>query len=115
MRACTCAEKVPLILIESTRRDRNAIRPKFSLHKCTVNRKNKGISSSSKKLYRIHPRRLAKEKTDEPLQTFQKSPIAACHVYASTGILKQESKFMNEIIKRKCDHEKEKERERKRE
>ena len=35
--------------------------------------------------------------------TFPKSPIAARQVFISTGILKQEKKFMNEIIKRKSD------------
>ena len=30
---------------------------------------------------------------------FPKSPIAACQVFISTGILKQEKEFMNEIIK----------------
>ena len=35
--------------------------------------------------------------------TFPKSLIAARQVFMSTGILKQEKKFMNEIIKRKRD------------
>ena len=36
--------------------------------------------------------------------TFQISPIAARQVFISTGILKQESKSMNETIKRKRDY-----------
>ena len=36
--------------------------------------------------------------------TFPKSPIAARQVFISTGILKQEKKFMNKIIKRKHDY-----------
>ena len=35
--------------------------------------------------------------------TFSKSPIAARQLFKSTGILKQEKKSMNEIIKRKRD------------
>ena len=31
--------------------------------------------------------------------TFSKTPIAARQVFISTGILKQEKKFMNKIIK----------------
>ena len=33
----------PSVLIESTRRDSNAIRPNFSLQKCTINNKNKVV------------------------------------------------------------------------
>ena len=32
---------------------------------------------------------------------FPKSPIAARQVFISTGILKQEKKFMNEIIRKR--------------
>ena len=35
--------------------------------------------------------------------TFSKSPIVARQLFKSTGILKQEKKSMNEIIKRKRD------------
>ena len=31
--------------------------------------------------------------------TFPKSPIAARQIFISTGIVKQQKKFMNEIIK----------------
>ena len=36
--------------------------------------------------------------------TLPKSPIAARQVFISTGILKQEKKFMNETIKIKRDY-----------
>ena len=36
--------------------------------------------------------------------TFPKNHIAARQVFISTGIFKQEKKFMNEIIKRKRDY-----------
>ena len=52
-------KKFPLILTESTGRDRNAIRIMFASYKCIVNNKNKVISSS-KKLYRMHLRHLVK-------------------------------------------------------
>ena len=42
-------------------------------------------------------RYLVVEKTDEPIVTFQKSLIAARQVFVITGILKQESKVMNQI------------------
>ena len=43
-------------------------------------------------------------KTKGPILTFQKRPIAACQVFVSTGTLKQESKFVNVIIRLKRDY-----------
>ena len=57
-------KRFPLILIESTWRDRNPIRPKISSYKCTLVLSYR-IISSSKKPHRIHPRYLVKWKTDE--------------------------------------------------
>ena len=37
---------------------------------------------------------------EKSMVTFPKSPIAARQVFISTGIYKEEKKFMNEIIKK---------------
>ena len=44
-------------------------------------------------------------KTKGPILTFQKRPMAACQVFVPTGTLKQESKFVNVIIRLKRDNE----------
>ena len=50
---------------------------------------------SRKILYGMHLKHLVKYKIEEPRVTFPESPFAARHVFISTGILKQEKKFMN--------------------
>ena len=52
----------------------------------------------------MHLQYLVKCKTEEPILTFQKRPIAVCQVFVSTGTLKQERKFLNVIIRLKRDY-----------
>ena len=52
----------------------------------------------------MHRQYFVKCKTKGPILTFQKRPIAACQVFVSSGTLKQESKFVNVIIRLKCDY-----------
>ena len=92
----------PLTLIEFTGRNKNAIRPKFSSYKYTVNNKNK-VVISSKKQYRMHLRYPNKKNPWTHTNT-QKKPIAVRQVFVSIGVLEPDSKFMNEIIEWKRDY-----------